>query len=116
MMRILFYVGFCLIVINAGDIITKLIFADEFNFSQIHANIGFLTLGIFEMLYARLKFYHDIQTDDLFTTILAICNVCDDECVRKIRKERSDLYFFMKINPAKFFETLDKKAIEKKIE
>lgn len=113
MMKILFYVGFFLIVVNAGDLIMKLIFADEFSLSPIYANVGFLMLGIFEMLYSRLKFYSDVQKDDFFVTLLAIDNVCDEECARKIRKEASNLYFFMKINPPKFFEWLDKKSREK---
>lgn len=113
MMKILFYVGFFMIVVNAGDLIMKLIFADEFSLSLIYANVGFLMLGIFEMLYSRLKFYSDVQKDDFFVTLLAIDNVCDEECASKIGKEAANLYFFMKLNPPKFFEWLDKKSREK---
>ena len=112
-MKILFYVGFFLIVVNTGDLIMKLIFADEFSLSLIYANLGYITCGVFEMLYARLKFYYNVRKDDFFVTLLAIDNVCDEECARKIQKEASNLYFLMKINPTKFWEILDKKAREK---
>lgn len=112
-MKILYYIGFCLIVANAGDLIMKLIFADEFSLSLIYANAGFLMCGVFEMLYARLKFYSDVRKDDFFVTLLAIDNVCDEECARKIQKEASNLYFLMKINPTMFWKIIDKKALEK---
>lgn len=100
-------------MLNAGAIITQLIFNDEFSWSLVDGNVGFLMFGILEMLYSRLKFYSDVQHDDFFVTLLAIDNVCDEECASKIRKAASNLYFFMKINPTKFVEELDKKAIEK---
>lgn len=115
-MKSLYYVGFCIVVLNAGAIITQLIFNCEFSWSLIDGNIGFLMLGIFEMLYSKQKTYNktlEALKDDFFVTILAIDNVCDEECAQKIRREVGRLGLFMHVNPPKFFEWLDKKAIEK---
>ncbi len=116
MMKSLYYVGFCLIVINAGAIIMNLISANEFSWSLIDRHVGFLMFGVFEMLYARERIHNKVLEelkDDFFVTILAIDNVCDEECAKNIHKEVGRLSFFMHVNPPKFFEWLDKKAREK---
>ena len=115
MMKSLYYVGFCLVVINAGAIITQLILNDEFSWSLIDGNVGFLMFGVFEMLYAVQRIHNkalEELKDDFFVTILAIENVCDEECAKKIHKEVGRLSLFMHVNPPKFFEWLDKKSRE----
>ena len=116
MMKSLYYVGFGLIVLNAGAIIMNLIFANEFSWSLIDRHVGYLMFGVFEMLYARERINNkalEERKDDLFVTRLAIDNVCDEECTKKIYKEVGRLSLFMHVNPPKFFEWLDKKAREK---
>lgn len=116
MIKSLYYVGFCLIVLNAGAIIMNLIFANEFSWSLIDRHVGFLMFGVFEMLYAVQRIHNkalEELKDDFFVTILAIENVCDEECAQKIHKEVGRLSLFMHVNPQKFFEWLDKKAVEK---
>lgn len=116
MMKSLYYIGFCLIVINAGAIIMNLISANEFSWSLIDGNVGFLMFGVLEMLYAVQSIHNkalEELKDDFFFTILAIDNVCDEECAKKIHKEVGRLSLFMHVNPPKFFEWLDKKAREK---
>ena len=116
MMKSLYYIGFCLIVLNAGAIITNLICANEFSWSLVDSHVGYLMFGVFEMLYARERIHNkalEELKDDFFVTILAIDNVCDEECAKKIHKEVGMLRFFMHVNPPKFFEWLDKKALEK---
>lgn len=116
MMKSLYYVGFCLIVLNAGAIIMNLISANEFSWSLIDKHVGYLMFGVFEMLYAVQRIHNkalEELKDDFFVTILAIENVCDEECAKKIHKEVGSLSFFMHVNPPKFFEWLDKKSREK---
>lgn len=116
MMKSLYYIGFCLIVINAGAIIMNLISANEFSWSLIDGNVGFLMFGILEMLYARESIHNKVLEEiklDFFINILALENICDEECLQKIHKEAGRLSLFMHVNPPKFFEWLDKKAREK---
>jgi hypothetical protein len=115
-MKSLYYIGFCIIVINAGAIIMNLILANEFSWSLIDRNVGFLAFGVFEMLYARESIHNKVLEEikhSFFINILAMENICDEECIQKIHKEAGRLNFFMHVNPPKFFEWLDKKALEK---
>ena len=113
MKKWVYYFGFCLIVISVGSIITDLIFADEIKPWKIDANLGHIFFGIVTMCYYKLSKLADETQDDFFVTILAIDNVCDKECSRKIREEAGRLNVFLHLNPTKFFEELDKKAREK---
>lgn len=113
MKKWVYYLAFCLIVFNVGSIIQDLIFADEINYWKIDANIGHIFFGIVAMCYYKLSKCADENQGDLFITILAIDNVCDEECTQKIKEEAVRLNALLHVNPPKFFEELDKKAREK---
>lgn len=103
-MKILYYVGFFLIVVNAGDLITKLIFADEFNLYLIHDNLGFIMFGFFEMLYARSKIRSDEFELDVYYLICAIEDECSVDGYRKIQERARAIKLISTIDPDTFYK------------
>ena len=113
MMKILYYVGFFLIVVNAGCLITKLIFADEFNLYLIHANLGFIMFGFFEMLYARSKIRSDEFEMDVYYLLCAIEDECGVDGYRKIHERARAIKLISTIDPDTFYKEKEKKKEKK---
>lgn len=104
MMKTLYYVGFVLIVVNAGDLITKLIFADEFSLSLIYANLGFIMFGIFEMLYSKLRISSDELEMNVFYLLLGIESECGADGYRKIHEKARAFKFLATLDPEKLYK------------
>lgn len=113
MKKWVYYFAFCLIVYSVGSIITDLIFADEIAPWKLEAKLSHICFGIVSMCYCKLSKWADETQAYFFVTILAIDNVCDDECSRKIREEAGRLNVLLHVNPAKVLEAVDKKGKKK---
>ena len=103
-MKTLYYVGFCLIVVNAGSTITELVFANEINLARIYANIGFLMFGIFEMLYSKLRIYSDELSMNTYYLLLGMESECGADGSRKIQEKARAFKFLANLDPEKFYK------------
>lgn len=104
MRKSLYYIGFCIVVLNAGAIITQLIFNDEFSWSLIDGNFGFLMFGILEMLYYRLLIYYDELEMNTYYLILGIESECGADGSRKIQEKARAFKFLANLDPEKFYK------------